>query len=121
MVWYAFEHADFAGSAYAAHAGIGRIHAGVEQRAHVGGQFVRDEVARGRAIIPSSTIDFNPVTTGTYAGVEELYVDDLDGVLSLAATVSAIAIDAPAAPSTAPHVGDASLSWPEQVGQGGEG
>jgi predicted nuclease with RNAse H fold len=39
-----------------------------------------------------------------------LRADDLEGVRSLAATVMAIAIDAPAAPSTAPHASDASLS-----------
>jgi predicted nuclease with RNAse H fold len=47
---------------------------------------------------------------GRIVDARVLRADDLDGVRALAATVSATAIDAPAAPSTAPHASDASLS-----------
>lgn len=47
---------------------------------------------------------------GRIVDARVLRADDLDGVCALAATVSATAVDAPAAPSTAPHASDASLS-----------
>ena len=47
---------------------------------------------------------------GRIVDARVLHADDLNGVLALAAGASATAIDAPAAPSTAPHAGDASLS-----------
>jgi predicted nuclease with RNAse H fold len=47
---------------------------------------------------------------GRIADARILRADDLDGLRSLAAGASVTAIDAPAAPSTAPHAGDVSLS-----------